>query len=331
METIEISLEQIVKLLPDTTSLVYVDYRDDLSGMEEKIQEAIHKCEIYRIEEEISEAYWETEVHGEDYLLNELKSDLISEFDIDDDYAQDLIDEYEYELKDEIRSRCDDDTLGELISNTGRLIAHYDTGYEVCEGSWNWSDAEIRLERINIKKHLKIVSSEFDESIDMMIRQASYGGQLLIYFNIDIEDFLKDSESKSVSFTNACIGIVDHFNGSGDVLDTDLSGHTITMPLNRENIFLEETIKYNWTYSIAGMCADWCDSTEVKLHKDDVGTLERSHQNNMNDKEKQYNNTFKDGSCTFGDMDITRHRNTEYRNDYPCGNKCKDCGTFWVD
>ena len=33
----------------------------------------------------------------------------------------------------------------------------------------------------------------------------------------------------------------------------------------------------------------------------------------------------------FGDMNISRHKETPYRNDYPCGSRCEDCGTFWID
>ena len=56
-----------------------------------------------------------------------------------------------------------------------------------------------------------------------------------------------------------------------------------------------------------------------------------SETNKLLEQEKKYNDTWKKGECTFGDMDITRHKNTPYQNDFPCGNKCTSCGTFWID
>ena len=37
------------------------------------------------------------------------------------------------------------------------------------------------------------------------------------------------------------------------------------------------------------------------------------------------------GGCTAGDMNMLRHRDVYYINNYPCGNKCPHCGTFWID
>ena len=37
------------------------------------------------------------------------------------------------------------------------------------------------------------------------------------------------------------------------------------------------------------------------------------------------------GTCTFGDMDIKRHKNTLCINEFPCGMRCTACGTFWID
>ena len=40
---------------------------------------------------------------------------------------------------------------------------------------------------------------------------------------------------------------------------------------------------------------------------------------------------FKTGGCTAGDMDMNRHRNTYYLNEFPCGTHCPHCHTFWID
>ncbi len=199
--------------------------------------------------------------------------------------------------------------------------------------SWSWHKPRIRLERYAIKKHLGIVATtSYDDAIEMMIRQASYGGQLLIFFNLKIDDFIGDlPERNTIKFNNAMIGIIDHGNGSGDVLDRDIK-EEIILPYDHENVFLEKSIKYNWTYSIAGMCRDWADSTSIEFSEENqLCTIEKSPTNAHLKREEEYNKTFKEGGCTFGDMDIKRHRNTPYRNDFPCGNKCTKCGNFWID
>lgn len=329
METLQITLEQVLTLLPTSTTLVYVDYRDNLDEQTELIQQCINEGTFDALYEEVTEWYRDTEWDGLSYYLTELKSDIESTFNLDD--ATDIMEQYEDEIRDEIYNRCDDDILKDLLKNTRSLVAHYDTGYEMEGGSWKWSDAEVRLERIKIKKFLQIKDSYFDSNIDMMISQASYGGNLLIYFQIDdLQEFIDNfNGTKSIKFFDAHIGIIDHYNGSGDI--TDLPRHEFILPFNKDNVFLEESIKYNWTYSIAGMVSDWCESTQYEFLTEDVGKIQTSTTNNLLKQEQTYNETYKNGLCTFGDMDYNRHRNKEYINNYPCGTKCKDCGTFWID
>lgn len=328
METNKIKFEELVNLLPHRISLVYVDYRDNLNKHQEKIQECIHERCYESLYELVDDAFSEAEWEGVRYVLEELKRDIERTFDIED--AEYILEEYEDELRDEIYNRCDDDVIEDLLRNTGDLIAHYDTGYEVESGSWNWSRAEVRLERMKLKKHLNIDNSDFDDDIDMMIQQASGGGQLLVYFKLNPKDFIEMEEGIiSIEFSNASIGIVNHCEGSGDVMD--LNGHSFILPYNQENVFLESTIKYNWTYSIAGMVSNWCDGTSYYFGTIKVGEVEKSSTHNHLDIEKEYNKTYRSGGCTAGDMDYSRHRKTTYINDFPCGNRCLDCGTFWID
>lgn len=330
METLQkITFEQIKKLLPETTSLYYVDYRDSLDENQELLQQCISDNDFCPLWEAIDEWFIDSPHYAFEYLNKELISDMVNEFDIDDDEAEELIEEYRDEIEEHYYSVDDSDVSKDLLRNTGSLIAHYDTGYYMESGSWNWSEVETRLERIKIKKFLGIKDSGYDDDIDMMIAQASGGGQLNIYFKMDFEDFI-NNDKKSIIFSNYQIGIVNHFEGSGDTLETEIKGD-LKLPFNPQNVFLEKSIKYNWTYSIAGMVSNWCDSTRYMFSDDDLGELKDSKQVELNKQEKAYKETYKKGGCTFGDMDITRHRNTEYRNDYPCGTKCKDCGTFWID
>jgi len=330
MTTTKITFEEIRDLLPKTTSLYYVDYQDSLDEHQELLQECIENNCFDALYENIHEWYMDSPYYAFEYLNKELHSDIMNKFDLDDDEVDEIMEEFEDEIRDHYYEVDDSNVLKDLLRNTSTLIAHYDTGYYMDSGSWNWSNAEVRLERIKIKQFLNIKDSGYDAPLDMMIMQASGGGQLNIYFELDIEDFINNS-NKTIIFSDFQIGIVNHYEGSGDILETEIKGD-ITLPLNTSNIFLEKSIKYNWTYSIAGMCRDWCKSTVYSFS--DEGSeivVEDSKQAELNKQEQGYNDTFKKGSCTFGDMDVNRHRNLEYTNDYPCGNKCKKCGTFWID
>lgn len=45
---------------------------------------------------------------------------------------------------------------------------------------------------------------------------------------------------------------------------------------------------------------------------------------------KKWDEDLKKGICHFADPRFKSH-DTEYINDFPCGNKCKNCGRFYID
>lgn len=331
MENRIITLEEILSLLPETTTLQYVDYRESLDEQTEAIQQCIAARNWEALIMALNDSGWEQEMESKDEYRKQLRKDLQAKYSLKKKQAKILLRVFEEEIDEAIYSRCDDNILKDLLRNTGSLIAHYDTGYYMEADSWNWSTMEVEDEVAKIKAFLEITSEDYDHRLFNVVAQATYGGNLLIYFNLDVEEYLNNSEAKSMTFTDYSMGIVDHHNGSGDVLDDSIK-EPFTIQLNPENIFLEKSIKYNWTYSIAGMGSDWCDDTKIAYSDTQSGVeVESSKTNNLLNKEAEYNKTFKEGGCTFGDMDTTRHRNTPYRNDYPCGSKCTRCGTFWID
>lgn len=329
------TFNSLLNLLPNKTSLHFVDYNESLEERQESIQEAIHSGS-YEPFDDVYDCYHEQEWQYERDYLKELRNKIIELTDIEKQKVKDFIEKYEDEFVEEIHERSEGDLIQDLLDNTKRIVAHFDTGYSMESGSWNWNERQIKAERNRIKKHLKIKTNDYDENLDLMIEQASYGGQLLIYFIIkNPKEFIiwpddRDGYANSFEFSDIHIGIIDHCQGSGNI--TYLKNHKVSFEANFENIFLEKCIKYNWTYSIAGMVTNWCDSTNVEFSKKKMRKkIEKSPTAVLLEREKRYNETFRKGSCTYGDMDINRHRNTPYSNNYPCGNRCTDCGTFWID
>lgn len=80
------------------------------------------------------------------------------------------------------------------------------------------------------------------------------------------------------------------------------------------------------------MYSSFCDCTDVSFSKTSkkIKVKESSLHDEL-EKENQYNKTFKLGGCTPLDMDMQRHRNTYYLNEFPCGTHCPHCNTFWID
>ena len=286
MEKLKVEWEAVKKLLPTTTSLVFINYNDNFDDQHVILQEALDRKCWSGITEEID--FHDAETGEIQEIKNQLHDDLIKEYNINEVEAQDIIVKYYDEIDTYCYDKDDSTPITDCLNNTSKLIAHYDTGFSMPGDSWNWDQKEIKHWRDNIKNHLGIKDSKHDEGLDMMICQASYGGQLLIYFELDFNEFMKFIDSaKTISFDNAVIGVVDHYGGSGDVYEGRIDG--IKLPFISENLFLEKSIKYNWTYAIAGMQLNWAESTIVKLihsNEDELPKINVSPQVDRQESEK---------------------------------------------
>ena len=331
--TKEISFEEIKSLMNDKYYLLFVDYNDNLDEHADKLQAALETGTTDPIMELIDWAFDET--LSLDNEKKELKEKIQKEFDITEEEADGLMEKYECEIQDYIYDHDESTPIKDLFRNTSKQVVFYDTGYEMESESWSWSDEEILEEVERIKKIFNVTTSEYDENIRVMIAQATYGGQLVVYFYKKIDDLLPEDPEKDftkVDFKDASIAVIDVYGGSGD--HTELIGHNFSLPFKRENLTIDKTIKYNYTYSVCGLYSHWCQRTVVNLsHKKPDGNFEvkESSMNAHKAKEAKYNEVFAQGKCSAGDMDINRHRGIYYRNEYPCGSKCPHCGTFWID
>ena len=83
---------------------------------------------------------------------------------------------------------------------------------------------------------------------------------------------------------------------------------------------------------VCGMTNDWCDSTKWETGMIPfTGSVRKSRMAEYKKQEAAYEQTFRSGKCTFGDMNYKRHRDVRYSNEYPAGCRCPHCGTFWID
>ncbi len=329
MKAESISWEQIQPLVP-STSLYYVDRNDNLDNKLPQVEACIHSGDYEAIDEVIMD--WEIDISEE---IDQVKSEINLHFDnLSKDNLDGIMKEFEDQIRDEIYNNDTSTPIEDLFRNTGKQVMFYDTGYEMESDSWRWNAKRISKERRAILKYLgiKTTDEKLINEIEMMIHQASYGGYLVIYFYQNPGDYIMfDYDVNSVQFSGLVLAVIDTSGGSGDhcYFPADIS---TTLPFERERMHICKNIKCSYTYNVCGMVDDWCDTTVVKLSpKKSRKTLLNSGLSAQQDKDKKYAETYRLGKCTAGDMDITRHRSTFYVNEFPCGNRCKDCGTFFID
>ena len=312
--------EEIKAYIEKNQPEVYWDYRDDLST------ETIAK-------------YLEDPNAAENELY-ELNLDYI--FDLEREAANEVLDHFEKQLNEAYNTddRNDwEDTMmdfcreyiyvdlnfNRLLNQHGSEVFFLDTGREF--QGYGRSTAEFNRDLKRIKKVLCIEGTQYDDDIKVMMSQASYGGQLVVYFTADLTDI--DKTCNAIQFRHPNIAIINTSNGSGD--SCFLKDHVVTLPL-KDNLFFERAIHYNYSFEVCGMGSDWCEDTVAQFIN--VAKPKRVRQTSLKaiaQFNAQCDETYRKGKCTFGDMNITRHRNVTYINNFPCGNKCSDCGTFWID
>lgn len=329
----KIDLENIIALLPEKVNLTYVDRNDHLDNNFKEVQNCIHSNSFEELDMAADGWFLDQQLDSVKEVIKNLRSSLMEKYTLAKKEAKIIIEKNRDYIEEAIYSRNESDLLKDLFSNTSKFIMHYDTGYEVESDSWNWSREDIEKEVASIKKQLQITTDKYDSLIDLMIYQASYGGQLVIFFRVNPYSMItcEDPEpDKLISFTNPEVAIINTSNGSGD--NCYLHGHTVRLDFNRENLFIEKTIHYNYTYAVCGMIETWCDSTQVLIEEGSSSQkIEKSKTNNHLEEQAKYDETFKNGSCTYGDKLMRRHRGITYNNNFPCGNTCGDCKTFWID
>jgi len=325
--TTDIKFEEIIKLLQKHYTLTYVDYNDNLENSLDKVQSAIHG-NFEELDEMLFESFLDSENDQLEQILSELQTEISEKFEIGEEEAKEIIEQYRDELHDAIRERDDSDILKDLLRNTGKQVFFYDTLTEIGEYT---TDLNVRLKETKKALKIKLKDKSFDSKLSLMLQQASYGGRLVVYFYNPIKDYMNiDEKINTIQFTGRVnVAVIDNCNGSGD--STEIS-HSFSLPFNKENLFLDKTVHYSYTYEVCGMFSNWCESTNVDLKtKRTKKVAEKSTVNEHIEKEARLNKVFASGKCTAGDMNYSRHRNTEYINNFPCGTKCKDCGTFFID
>ena len=320
----ELSLEIIKDNLKESYNLIYVDYRDNLDEQMDEMQNSIINGNFDNFDEKIDNWYWDSINDSINEEIHELKKQLKNK-----GYSLDNFEDFEDIVYDIICERDNSNPFSTLIKNTSKTPIFFSLNMYIDE------DLDSIKRTLNkIKKILNIPfnNKEYDKDILYVLNNRCYGGHLGIFATPDYEDLLMN---KPMKFSGDIrLAIVNYDNGSG--WHTTLKNFETPYYIFNKNIFIDETFKYNFSFAVCDMYSDWCKDCELIIDQPkesdkiiNIKPNERLVSFIKNDIE--YDKIFKEGGCSFGDMNIKRHRNVEYINEYPCGSRCKDCGTFWID
>ena len=320
----ELTLEVIKDNLQESYNLIYIDYRDNLDEQMDELQNSIINGNFYNFDDKINDWYYDSINDSINEEIHELKKALKTK-----GYSLDNFEDFEDVVYDIIYERDNSNPLPALINNTSKTPIFFSLNMYIDE---DLDSVKRTLNKIKKILNIPFINKEYDKDILYLLNNRCYGGHLGIFALPDFEDLL---ENKPMKFEGDIqLAIVDYNNGSGWY--TTLKNFETPYYIFNKNIFIDETFKYNFSFAVCDMSSDWCKDCELIIDKPketdkiiNIKPNERLVSFIKNDIE--YDKIFKEGGCSFGDINIKRHRNVEYINEYPCGNRCKDCGTFWID
>ncbi len=317
--------------MPSTVDLYYVDYRDDLSESYELLNECIAKNSFCPITEKLDE-WWD---FPERYYLEEIRKEMV------EDGLEEEFDEHYDDIRDWLWEHDESDPVHDLLRNTSTMAVYYDLGYSA--DGWHeaflcnpWRNTSEAQEVANIRRKLGIKKgSKQDEQLKEIISCASYGGNLRIYFTLDLENFVNfktaEEDFKTIVFKGKfAVGVIDTVGGSGWYEEIEID---CKFPFKRENLIVSKCDHYSLE-SIFGTFSDFTrnlDEPVLSYKNESRRTVKASSAAAQLALQAEYKRVFDAGGCTLGDTDMSRHRDVYYDNNIPCGHHCPHCGQFWID
>ncbi len=328
MNCLETIYGRLDLLLEDDYNLVFIDRNCDFDEIPKIMQDCVGKNSFNPVWEMDywADARWECMAEEVNKIMDKYE-ELYGDDDFD--FYKDEIREF---LQEQIYDRDVSDPDMDCLKNTRKWHFCYDLNLSVDD--WYTLDSKERSALVR-KIARKVKAGKEHYAVIREMLENSQDGCLLVFFHSDLEEVItKDSDNdfQSVTFKNPVIAVVDYVQGSG--YNCTLEGVEFTVPFDRNGLRIDNAITYSYTDAICGMIDEWCDSTEVKFSFDKVGRRPKNGSvlQQQCDEEAQYIANFKAGKCSFYDANITRHRDTFYRNEpMSCGRVCPHCGRIWLD
>lgn len=241
------------KYVPETVSLYHVDYRENLDEREDLQEQCIRNNNMGRLYETVMECYAEQEAESLLKVLGEIKEKMAEE------KRQEEFEKHREEITDLILSRSYTDPAEELIKNSAAVNMYYSPGAKIEE---RIGKASKTMSCYKVRRALKLKKGQFDTLIEELVDNATYGGELRIYFNAGFNELVTNDNGKdfrTIRFHgDVIVAVANSFNGSGYHISLPLD---ITFPFVRDRLFVDSQVRYSYATEVCGMCREWCDST----------------------------------------------------------------------
>jgi hypothetical protein len=303
---------------PKGVELTYVDYRESFEDMK-NLEDVLKGEDEYPIDMFDDQRYENADAIIEEYA--EAHDTTANELD------ENIVDEMRAWLFDHDNSTPVED----LLKNTGEKLFYIET-----EDSTSERPDEKEIATL-IKKYA--TTSEQKEEIAYVLNNQFYGAPVSFYFYapvLDVYKAINNPIGSNIEVIGAYFSTIDRVQGSNWLGNEGVFTLSIPHADFAKHIHLDSAKGngYGWG-SIAGQ-------SESSYEKAQVNTLDfvrkgsivlKTETSKVQEREARLQAHWdKTKTCTFGDMNWTRHTGKkEYINNYPCGNKCEACGTFWID
>ena len=256
--------------VPQSVSLYHADYRENLDEYEDLQDRCIRENSLKKLYERVLERYREQEADNLLRILDEIKETMVIEG------RQEEFEKYYNEITELIRQRNDTDPIDSLIKNSSAINIFYSPGIEIEEHIGRESRA---MSCYKIRRALKLKKGQFDTLIEELVDNATYGGELRIYFNAGFNELVTNDNGKdfrTIRFHgDVIVAVANSFNGSGHHISLPLD---ITFPFVRDRLFVDSQVRYSYATEVCGMCRDWCDSTNWETEYKTVRNTGRNRQ-----------------------------------------------------
>lgn len=334
METITVQKKTWRDYLPKYVSLYETDYRDTLDEHKDLLQQCIDENSLCALSQQIFE-WWDC---PEEYYMDDIEKKMRRD-DMEDEFWN-----HKDEIQDYLYEHDESDPEKELLRNTGAFPVFY----SLCECDHGWIEApfmapfQATSEEESAEKICKLLSikpnTEAAKKVLDVCANSSYGGELRIYFQTDVEDLIsgeeyvgakdKDDWKSIVLKGTFMVAVYNPAEGAGDYEPIELD---CELPFIRKNLKISCMEHYD-IESCFGMSDDWAKDADTPVFTYDKpkrpGVIKESV---TNQREQHFEEVFRAGGCSVEDDNSDRHRGVYYRNGFPAGWVCPNCGHIWYD
>ena len=294
--------------------LIYIDYRDQYEDI----------AQLQSVLKGTDDTFYD------DDGSYETISTIIREYsESGDGEAFELSEEVQEAMREWLQNNDTSNPVRDLLKNTGDQLFYIETEDYTNEGS-----DPAQLKEL-IKKYAKTPAQK--KEIAYVLNNQFYGAPVSFYFYaspLDVFEVIHQKKSKYITITGAYFTTIDRVQGSNWIGENAVFNLTIPREDFIKNFYCDKAKGngYSWD-SIAGQTGfdEASIGTDSIIQKDTISLKPETSEAQKREQRLQ-ENWDKTKKCTFGDMNWNRHTGRkEYSNNYPCGNTCEDCKTFWID